>query len=257
MTWFKSIFHSAYLLFLSLMIVLLGLNILSEGQDIYWFASMLVCCLGLLFFVIYAFGGWRHLPTVRLIMTACIGAGALIVFGNWYSDKEENTLPLIAACGALLGWLFWDLFYNRVPAIGRPESLPEAWVQKGSWNVLMVTPHGEDPSLGAMLRDLEQHPVGAPVTLLGPEMLPTAAGNTIESEKELQDLGRLNPSSRPVIAKLLGKNLKGGHPALLITNPNGELVYYAEMRDRRRMPSAAFIAKIVAALKQGSPVIGV
>lgn len=229
----SSIVQSVYVLFLVVGIPWLLVTLPEQGRDIYGVAALLTLLIAAVFFAVHWWRGWSHMPTLRVVITGCLGAGTLIVLGQWYTDREPDAVPFILSVLNLLFWLHWDQGYNRVrkqPPVEQVHPLPNGK------RIVLVLPHKREPSVRPMADQVSQHSE-VWIQSDGPLVLPISGG-------------------MPLWLGLTGNSTSANLPLALVLDDNGEVIWQSDIRDRREFPSLAFLTRIVEASDRGEIISG-
>ena len=248
----KAVLQSVYILGLLAGGVLLCQGILGEGKNIYWVAALLVSTLAGLFFAVHWWRGWKHIPTLRVVMTGCLGAGTLIVAGQWFTDNEPDPAPLIVAGFVLTGWVVWDQFYNRVAKTEAPEIVPTAWNTSGSGHhIVLVGTSPKDPIFRQQVAAYDASIWADRTSAVCADEILGSRVAAVSDVPGLEIRGLLLNGALPVLA---GGASTGGVPYALVINTDGQVLYSYRVKDRRYLPTPMFMGRIVDALEAGDPI---
>lgn len=252
MAMIKAVLQSVYILGLVAGGVLLGQGILGEGKNIYWVAALLVATLSGFFFAVHWWRGWKHIPTLRVVMTGCLGAGTLIVAGQWFTDNEPDPIPMIVAGFVLVGWVTWDQFYNRAPRTSAPEAVPAAWNTSGTaQHIVLIGTSPKDPSYRQQVAAFNASEWAARTSAVGADEILSTHVTAVSDVPGLESRELLLQAALPLLA---GGAVTGGVPYALVIDPDGQVLYSYRVKDRRYLPTPTFMGRIVNALEAGEPI---
>lgn len=236
---YHSLIHTLYLFMLPVLAVAVPVLRKCELSNIYWVIGTLLPLAALAFFLLFWKGKFRDTGALRLILTAGLGAGSLIALGKYYVDAEESFLPALSAALVLLGWLHWNTSFSLLPKTALPTQWPSALLSGAASTVVVVGIHECDPCFKEQLRLFAASSLKGNVVAVGPTACSIHGMEVKPPTNEVE----LPPISTPMPLFFKGRN--GLHPMLLVINPNGEVIFAKTARDRRRLLSPEFAARIV------------
>lgn len=248
----KAVLQSFYILGLLTGGMLLGQGIFGEGKNIYWVAALLVVLLSGFFFAVHWWRGWKHIPTLRVVMTGCLGAGTLIVAGQWFTDNEPDPTPMMVAGFVLVGWVIWDQLYNRAPRTTAPKEVPAAWNTSGAaQHIVLIGTSPKDPSFRLQVAAFNASEWAARTSAVGAHEVLSTHVTAVSDVPGLESRQLLLQAALPLLA---GGKVTGGVPYALVIDPDGQVLYSYRVKDRRYLPTPMFMGRIVDALEAGEPI---
>lgn len=250
----KSVIQSVYVLGLLVGGAILIPGVLGDGENIYSVAALLVVLIAGFFFSVHWWKGWKQMSAARLIVTACLGAGTLIVAGQWFTDQEPNAVPLWVAGFVLVGWMFWNQVFNQLPQASMPASVPSHWNTSGKpHHVVLLGLHPKDPSMRMQVAAFSSSSLASVTSVVcAQEVLTSELETIVDSE----GLASLELTLKPALPFLVGGNDAGSVPGILVIDQQGKVEYGLLAKDKRKLTSPEFVTRILTALASGQPLAG-